>query len=234
MAIFGAGGCGKTTLGSYLAGQLNLETRPTAYKESIEVEKYTLEGDLVCDLIVPPGQEDREYHWTTLYRDLAGGRSAGVINVVSYGYHSFAQGSYKETKYYKDSMTPAQFMTAYLDNRRERELQIMRDLTPRLTDAKKKIWMITLVMKQDLWWDNRQQVLQHYTQGQYNDYIKQITLKRGENNFAHEYLSASLLISNFRTDGGELLASTTAGYDENIRVANLLKLVERVNGFAGR
>src|SRR5205085_734665 len=146
--------------------------------------------------------------WKTLYQNLAAGKSGGVINIVSYGYHSFTPDSYKETKYYEDPMTPAQFMTAYLNNRRARELQIMKDLTPRLIDAQKNIWMITLVTKQDLWWDRRRQVQQHYTQGEYNSYIKQITLKRGANNFTHEYLSASLLISNFRTGGGELLAST--------------------------
>jgi hypothetical protein len=98
-------------------------------------------------------------------------------------------------------------------------------------DAKKKIWMITLVTKQDLWWKDRNEVRRHYMEGPYNEQIKEIANKRGQQNFAHEYLSASLVISNLGTGAGELLAPTTGGYDQNIQFANLRQLFDAVLNF---
>ncbi len=57
--------------------------------------------------------------------------------------------------------------------------------------------------------------------GKYNSYIEEIARKRGERNFAHEYLSTSLTISNLGTGAEELLAPTAEGYDQNIQNANL-------------
>lgn len=142
VAIFGPGGTGKTTLGQFLAGKLDQGLNTTRYKQSIEVEEYSLKGDLVCSLIVPPGQSRRAITtWPALYRSLAQGKSAGVINVVSWGHHSFAESSYKETKYFKPGMTQAEFLEEYLMACRHREMEVIRELTPRLLDAKEKIWM---------------------------------------------------------------------------------------------
>jgi len=234
IVIFGPGGTGKTTLGHFLAGNLDIGNTSAGYAESMDVESFKLKGDLVCSLIVPPGQELREYHWTGLYRDLAAGKSSGVINVVSWGYHSFQALSYQDTKYFKPPMTKAEFFESYLQNRRDREQEIINNLTPRLMDAKGKIWMITLVTKQDLWWDDRTQVDKHYLEGPYNDCIQQIIRKRGEQNFAHEYLSVSLIINNLVTSAGEVLASTVSGYGQPIQLANSTKFVETVNSFASR
>lgn len=154
--------------------------------------------------------------------------------MVAYGLHSFAERGYKETTYYQAGMTKSQFLRSYLDNRRERELEIIRGLKHRLLDAKKKIWMITLVTKQDLWWQDRVDVRDFYTQGEYNTHIVGVTNARGAQNFTHEYLSASLVMRNLGTDKGELLVPTTGGYDQSIQYANLSKLLEPIVEFAKR
>lgn len=233
IAIFGPGGTGKTTLGQFLSGKLDFSA--TKYKQSVEVEEFSLKGDFVCTLIVPPGQARRAITtWPSLYRSLAEGKSAGVINVVCAGYHSFAEGSYQETKYFTPGMSKAEFLQTYLRACRERELEIIADLTPRLLDAKQRIWMITLVTKQDLWWNDRAGVEDLYENSQYNEFIKRITHERGAQHFQHEYMSASLLINNLVTSAGEVLATTTAGYDQNIQYTHLQLLTETVNNFANR
>ncbi len=105
-------------------------------------------------------------------------------------------------------------------------------MTPRLLDAPGKLWMITLVAKQDLWWNERVKVQQHYAGGEYNKLVEQIKHERGTQHFVHEYLSASLVINNLTTSKGELLAPTTGGYDQNIQYAHLQQLLEHVNNFA--
>jgi hypothetical protein len=163
---------------------------------------------------------------------LALGKSRGIINVVAYGYHAFTQLGYQETKYYKDGMSQDAFLGAYLKACRDRELELMGKLAHHLMDARKKIWMITLVNKQDLWWAERLKVKAHYMDGDYNNYIEQITHARGQQYFMHEYLSASLVMNNFSTSKGELLSTTTGGYDQNLHYIHLQKLLETINAFA--
>jgi hypothetical protein len=179
-----------------------------------------------------PGQEHREYNWKKLYKELAAGSSAGIINVVPWGYHSFAELSYQKTKYFSEGQSKSDFLKEYLENRRKREQEIIETLVPRICDAPGRLWMITLVTKQDLWWQHRNEVKRHYINGRYNDYITKIFQHRGSENFAHEYLSASLVLSNFATDAGELLSPTASGYDENLKQVHLQKLIEFVTGFA--
>lgn len=94
--------------------------------------------------------------------------------------------------------------------------------------------MLTLVTKQDLWWDRRGEVRGYYEQGQYNTHITDIARARGSQNFRHDYVSASLVISNFRTGNGEILAQTIGGYDEIIQAQNQANLLRTITTFAHR
>jgi energy-coupling factor transporter ATP-binding protein EcfA2 len=227
--IFGPGGAGKSTLAKLLSGEPIADAH---YEESRVVEDTKLKGDLTCTLFAVPGQERRAHTWTRFYQDLSAGKSAGIINVVSYGYHSFSEVSFRKTEYYQPGQTKPQFLAAYLAKRREREQQIIETLVPRIGDAKGKLWMITLVTKQDLWWKQRDIVRSHYTEGPYHRCIDAILKRRGEQHFSHEYLSAALLSANFVTKDGELLAPTAAGYDDPLALAHLQKLIEAVTNFA--
>ncbi len=233
--IFGPGGVGKTTLGLILAEGTHPKRSTNKYQESIDVEGYWLQGDTVVAIHVPPGQERRRSStWQDFYKRLAQGKSSGVINVVSWGYHSFQEFSYQETKYYRKGMSETEFLANYAEQGREEELTIIKDLVPRLCDAKEKLWMITLVTKQDLWWNERASVRQHYEQGEYHSYINKILEAKGSQNFSHEYLSASLVLNNLTSGTGQLLAPTTAGYDQNIQAANVEQFLKAINSFAER
>src|SRR4051794_31087924 len=69
--IFGAGGTGKTTLGHFLSGSFTPGTGIGPYKVSLPIEEFKLKGDIVCSLIVPPGQEKFKHTWKALYNGLA-------------------------------------------------------------------------------------------------------------------------------------------------------------------
>ena len=232
IALFGPGGVGKTTTAKFLAGSFDPLTFSASYDESLTTEDFSLKGDIVCSLIVPPGQERRrDRTWGDIYEILAEGKINGIINLVAFGYHSFWGFSYKETKYYQENMTKEDFVEAYLKARQAKEMDILRELMPRLSDAKKAPWMITLVNKQDLWWAERQAVRKHYMEGEYNALIEQIVKTRGAKHFAHEYLSSSIVISNFATSHGELLAPTTQGYDQTLQLVHLHRLIDTINAF---
>lgn len=127
IAIVGAGGVGKSTLGHLLTEKPDADTLPPDYRESLILEKYELPGDLVCTLIVPPGQEHRreESSWTGVARALATDECAGLIHVVAWGHHAFGQLPYTRHKLYESGMSPAQFMEKYLPARRAEEVRLL-------------------------------------------------------------------------------------------------------------
>jgi len=235
IVTFGPGGVGKSTLGKILSGALDIRKATPKYEESSDIEKFDLNNDISGELIVGPGQERRSTGtWHELYRKLSHGKSRGVLNVVSYGYHSFAEIGYKELKQYQSNLSKKQVIEQYLEDSRQEELRIIKEIAPRIKDAKENIWMITLVTKQDLWWNERKKVHDFYAKGPYNDFIKEITDYRGHKNFQHEYLSVSLVISNFIDGLGEILAPTTGGYDQGLQNSNMSMFMNTINTFAKR
>lgn len=229
IAIFGAGGTGKTTLGKILSGELEgtLELLPS-YRESLKVERYNLDRNLIGSIIVAPGQERREDTWDDILRLLSSGKIALVINVVSWGYHSFGAISYKEHSLYHPGATPEQFLERYLNACRDRELGVLEKIAPFLTraDRNRKTMMITLVTKQDLWWEQRTQVREHYITGSCDRIVRDIQTTRGTANFIHEYCSVSLVMENFVSGTNEMLAATTGGYDRRLQLVNLRRFLQ--------
>jgi GTPase SAR1 family protein len=220
IAIFGAGGTGKTTLGQLLAGSYELSDLPT-YRESIRMEQYRLDSNTMGSIVVAPGQERRQDTWDDLLLSLAAGKVKLIIHVVSWGHHSFGELSYTQHRLYQSGMSVDEFVAVYTAERRQRELDVLRKLEPHLAIAsQKKTVMITIVSKQDLWWNQRNQVKDYYTQGEYELIIHGIRNKIGSANFVHEYCSASLVIDNFLSGANEMLVPTTGGYDQRLKSAN--------------
>lgn len=224
IAIFGAGGTGKSTLGKYLSGKLENSQLSSGYQESISIEKYTLESNVIGSVIVVPGQERRQDSWDDLLRTISQGKVSLIINVVSWGYHSFGAFSYQQSPLYQSGMTVLEFLEIYTEEYRQEELQVLTKIAPHLSVAdskKRKILFITLVTKQDLWWNDRLKIQDYYQKGEYENQIQAIRNKLGSSNFVHEYCSASLVLENFVSGTNELLLPITQGYDERLKFANL-------------
>lgn len=229
--VFGPTGVGKSTLGDFLCQGREYAVGRGNYVPSVTVEEYALPGEVFCKVLVPPGEaQNRTYVWSDLFEELSDDRSVGVVNVVAFGYHTFREKGYRETEYYKEGMAQDDFMQAYMDHCRREELKVIRQLTPRICDTPGKLWMITLVTKQDLWWDRRRLVREYYEQGEYGEQIKQIRDEKGAAGFRHEYLSASLIMENFLSGADELLAPTVEGYDQKLQVANNHMLANSILG----
>ena len=237
VVIIGAGGVGKSILTRFLSGQSLIDTnlRDTPYSNyqvSIDISSAKLEGLLPGSLIDTPGQKvESVYALFDPDRDFVSRRNKGIINVVSYGYHSIQSLSYTDTKYYEKSMDVNKFMIKYQEKRRNLELKMISDLVPQLQPIKGTVWMITLVTKQDLWWDIRGEVKKHYTEGDYNNYIEDIKNMLGNNNFKHIYLSTSLVRSNLATDNGDVLMKSSKDYSRYIQNANLEFLLTTLKNY---
>lgn len=182
-------------------------------------------------VLVAPGQKRREDTWNDMLRSLGSGKIKLIIHIVSWGYHSFAEESYTRHPLYQNGMTGEQFVERYAEDCRDRELEILRRLEPHLSvNNKGKTVMITLATKQDLWWDNRQEMKEHYMDGEYNRLIEDLGNKLGTRtgNFTHEYCSAALVRENLVSGQKELLKPVTQGYDDQLRNANLRQFINTI------
>ena len=89
------------------------------------------------------------------------GGIAGIINVVSYGYH--------ESRVMPKPQITAdgKVEDAFLIKQRQLELEMLSEWTPLLGGTDSANWLITVVTKADLWWQQRIDVMKHYETGAY-------------------------------------------------------------------
>ena len=228
--IIGSGGVGKSTTGRFLSGDgVRLAESTGKYDESLGAERYLLDDDPNVELIVPPGQKHRrDATWGQLQQTISAGGYRGIILPSSYGYHSLGQISYKHHRLYKGEK--AAFMEAFLNECQADELAVLNRLSPHFSASDRKFWVVSLVTKQDLWWDRRSEVESHYREGKYGRLMAQITKRIGPDKFRHEAVFTSFVISNFTTGHGEVLATTVAGYDHNHQAESLRRFVNTLDG----
>uniref|UniRef100_UPI00404B1217 hypothetical protein n=1 Tax=Gelidibacter sp. TaxID=2018083 RepID=UPI00404B1217 len=225
--IFGAGGTGKTTLSHILS---NTPITDFNYSETPTIEKVKINSNIIGHYLVAPGQERRvERYWPELYRKLGKDQITGIINVVSNGYHSIEIGnlSYKTTSYYEKE-SKSKFLEKYLTIQKEKEIDYLKKISEQIKTTKNKFWMITLVNKQDLWWDKKDSVKDYYVNGKYNNIIEDIYSSKGNSNFVHEYVSCALINNNFKI-GSDFCKETVKGYDEPTKQENLNNFVKKLN-----
>jgi energy-coupling factor transporter ATP-binding protein EcfA2 len=204
IVICGAGGTGKSTLGKLLSGAFGREDILQPYQISHRTEELTLDSKTSSSVFVLPGQER---DWGEALKKIANNQVDLLINVVSYGYHSIGPIDYQNLLGYQPGMTPREAIIPHKQGKLAVEIELLRKLTPYLSIAsKRKIIMITLVTKQDLWWIDRNEVKSYYEQGNYNQIIQEVQRNLGTVNFSHEYFSAALLTENFGDDQGNILA----------------------------
>jgi len=166
---------------------------------------------------------------------VSSGKAHGIINVVSWGYHALDQQRYEDTSYYVPGMSQQEFLSVYLNTRRQEEINVADVLADELEDNfNKPLWMITVCTKQDLWWTNRTQVEAYYKQGQYNSIIDRIVHVRGAHHFNHHYCFVSLAMNNMTTESGQVLAGISSGYDQMLQEQGQRELKKIVHDWTQR
>lgn len=245
IVVFGAGGVGKSTLGEFLSAGNQTEIKSYVYVPSLGIEKESLKGGFVGGLVIAPGQEELfPEEWQVLLDYLRDGKSRVVVNVVAWGYHSIERLPYtqvtripsSDVPVYQPGMTKEAFLDAYLAATRELEERLLEKLEPYLLTAKHKISMLTLVTKQDLWWNEWTSVRDHYEEGAYGRVIKRVQearLRSGKR-FAHHYVPVALVRQNFADGVGDILAPVKEGFDGPTKKAYQQALVETIHAYARR
>ena len=212
IAIFGAGGTGKSTLGNLLDESFDPTIPPKAYKASIDTETYWLKSNDSQSLFVAPGQEGRQGYWYRVLDEVSQKRKVLLIHVVAAGYHA------TETK-----ITDVE---AYLQRCAQDEQRLFEDLLTSVRQFQMPLSMITVVAKQDLWYEHRDEVRAFYEDGKYAETVADLRGIKGAQNFQHEFVYTSLTVQNLKDKSGQIIAANTAGYDLALHTESLNYLFE--------
>ncbi len=228
--ILGPGGTGKTTLARLLSGQLDwLDDQPGRYRESVDLEFFTLTDDPDVEVVVAPGQDYRRASsWPELLTQVASGVFRGVVLMNAYGYHTFSTRSYKTHHLYKGSKP--EFLKAYFTDRRDDEIRVLKQLAQHLAVCPQRVWLLSVVAKQDLWGTQQDAVEEHYQRGEYTKELAPAAQSLGVRSFRHEVVLVSLIIRNLESPAGERLADNESGYDMRRLTESLQHLVNVLTG----
>ncbi|MEU5884923.1 hypothetical protein [Spirillospora sp. NPDC047279] len=172
LTVTGYRGAGKSTLYDALEGRVSLGYRPpgkslgaethrTVFKtgrKKIRAESWVLPGQ--------PGEERNE----ALGRVMGDGNyPVGVVHAVSWGYNSVRA---DELPHLEDRLIAdgrPRTIASVRDLNLKEELQDFKDISRRLVRAwsrRDKVWLIIVVTKSDLFWDDRRKAMEYYLPGE--------------------------------------------------------------------
>jgi hypothetical protein len=232
--IIGSGGVGKTILTKYLKDGFLLKHNnddQIKYQITTNIEHNALSSKFAGYAIDTPGDD-----WYSSKNDLLIDNfvnkwlNHGVIHVVAGGYSSFTNYSFKETKYFKQGDTESDFLKTYREAQIANDIQILKRIKPIIKSAKRNMWFITLISKEDLWWDQRDEIYNIYKNGAYGELINELqSLKNIK--FSHRFCSVALHHESFVSGEHETLAKNSSTYNTEIREKNLLNFINSLEDF---
>jgi len=229
--IFGAGGVGKSTLLRFLAGEFRETTDvPGEYKESWESEKAEVMFGKRAIAYALPGQRLRRATlWGNPKVRLETGKIDGIVIVSSFGYHDLGRLPLHEQELY-DPEAPEDFLEKYLLANRADEREIRHQLAAccRARKKKQKLWVLEVITKQDLWFDEAIQVRTEYLPTM-KDLIFAEPTDFDEADIHVETVYVSFRIHPFKSVGGEVLKNSSPQYTSNLQAEGLKELEKAVN-----
>lgn len=233
IAVFGAGGTGKSTLAELLLHCDPQMINPD-YRMSFEVERQKIPGDVSARFQVVPGQDGYvSTEWEKVFHSIRNARRALIFNVVAFGYHTYGeQGKFNATeapeKYFGEIWRNE--FEAYAEARRQKEVELLTILSGRLKEIRLPVRMVTIVTKEDLWWSEINRVRSFY-EGAYLQCLTGIQTSRSQANlsFQHSFATVSQVHANFdmfRLGERRVVKPTAEGYDNALHLASVLKLLQ--------
>lgn len=235
--VVGPGGSGKSSLARLLfRPSLRWLDSFAQYEESLEVEPYSAStndsADPLGELIVLPGQKlRRQTSWTEQLQQLAAGHVRGVIFVGCYGRCAPPKPGLATLRNGGRKRIPKDVIEAYFAACLADEIAVLKQMAPHLIAAPQPVWLMTVVLKEDLWWKDRSQVEQHYGTGDFAATIQEILESRTSSKFRHERLGGSLLIRNLWSGDSDpaLLMNHDTGYDQVEQARSWRRLLEMLD-----
>lgn len=156
---------------------------------------------------------------------MAAGRYKGVIVVSAFGHHTPARLGLKQLK---PGVPKESALEGYFADCRSDEVGVLRQISEPLAASPNKVWLLSVVAKQDLWVAEEARAHEFYSSAEYDQIVKDVAARRGARSFRHETAFVSLLIANMVSPKGETLKKNAAGYDQRAQIESVRRLYEAI------
>lgn len=157
--VLGTSGTGKSQLISSLSDAMPATIDRLNRSSFREVAELKISNSPFVFTAVP-GERTKTVARVEVIREAIKGIT-GIIDVTSYGYH---EGTSAETDVFDANGHVRQ---QFLEKGRSEEIAALDEWTTVLGDRTVARWLVTVVTKADLWWEDRNVVMKHYESGEY-------------------------------------------------------------------
>lgn len=165
--ILGASGSGKSQFIESLKNSKGLVVVPRTHEsESMKIDFF----DYPIEVRDTPGHESKKELRLIELDRLILQPVEGIINVVSYGFSEAPEAGRNIA--IKNKILDKDFII----KNREYEIEQINEWVNRVRPNRNVKWIITLVTKADLWWENYEEVNEHYTNGSYGKKINGLNI----------------------------------------------------------
>ncbi len=200
--VIGCGGTGKTSFSKYTVGK-NTEQVPSKHiSTTVRRRDSGQKLESFARIYDYPGQPSRfKKEFNNDWKAFNSSRRNIVLHCCAYGYHSdWGQGGSFGEKPEALAPTTTDMQTALADCR-EAELRFARDLLSKCELYKHRLDMLTLILKQDLWFDRFDEAGTFHS----NEYMPIVEeYARNRDNFTHEIFPLCLRRENLQSRIGAL------------------------------
>ncbi len=214
--VLGSTGVGKTNLIGSLTELLPAAIHHMTRTEFAARHKLRIGSEPFVFIDVPGSTEHRPRRVKAIREAMATG-TCGVINVTAYGYHEWKIGSRTAVT------TEGQVIKTFLKHHRGVEIAALPEWAALLGDVEAAAWLMTVVSKADLWWDQRDKVLTHYRDGAYAKAMKEAAQQ------SHTVLEYCAVFHKFYSQG-----RLSGHFDEHERARVRAQLFAALLAAAGR
>lgn len=165
--LFGESGTGKSQLANCIIGNNFLPKNRTRV---LDLKTFTLPNGRRIKIIDTPGHKTYTSQRKDVCRKFIDKKKIkGIINIVSYGYHETDVAD--EVKIFKTGTYEVK--EEYLRENRKREIEQINEWIDYITHENVK-WIITIVNKADIWYNDYNAVKDFYENGEYCNKLRGI------------------------------------------------------------
>jgi hypothetical protein len=215
--LFGPGGNGKSTLKLFLE-TFSLEGLPLDYDLSVLAEKGgSIRGRWWSEVKAFPGQKqylEGELEKDVILKSIRDLRRPIIFLCMSYGYRSV------------DPQNNLSRNAPQGKEGREEEIEYAKSVLTKIPNfGFKNFTIFTVIMKQDLWWDERNEVEEFYERSRYNDVIEEFGRNR---RVTHILSPVSLMRVNLRDKHRNIIKCHSSQYDDDLRKGYLALFIKKI------
>lgn len=237
VGVVGIGGAGKSTFAKVISGQSALHELPVDYDADLTHQTVDFKNLDYLRVLTIAGQDPLATRGhATIAKEIASLRRLVLINVVSFG-HSATPRTMTRPQFEMYQNEPGktfdELVASHFLRQRVQEQLHLAQMTASFTAMKAnanwavRVGFVTIILKQDLWWNEQDQVHRHYSGGAYGQCVQDLEAVFGGFEFK-DLLSTSLQPLNLQLTDGALLKATCAGYDRRAQELNWINTVTRL------